>query len=158
MERIPTTKGVLCLCADTLIRLGLGAMFIYSAWSKLQDPRVFQTMVDNYRLLPACMTALFSVTMSMAELLVGAMFLFTKWTREAAFAPVVMLAMFLVALTQALIRDLDISCGCFGDAEHGASVVLSALVRDVLLVMPTVWLMIKGQRRWIADFRWTRYA
>lgn len=158
MERIPTTKGVLCLCADTLIRLGLGAMFIYSAWSKLQDPRVFQTMVDNYRLLPACMTALFSVTMSMAELLVGAMFLFTKWTREAAFARVVMLAMFLVALAQALIRDLDISCGCFGDAEHGASVVLSALVRDVLLVMPTVWLMIKGQRRWIADFRWTRYA
>ena len=158
MERIPTTKGVLCLCADTLIRLGLGAMFIYSTWSKLQDPRVFQTMVDNYRLLPACMTALFSVTMSMAELLVGAMFLFTKWTREAAFATVVMLAMFLVALAQALIRDLDISCGCFGDAEHGASVVLSALVRDVLLVMPTVWLMIKGQRRWIADFRWTRYA
>ena len=141
-----------------MIRLGLGAMFIYSAWSKLQDPRVFQTMVDNYRLLPACMTALFSVTMSMAELLVGAMFLFTKWTREAAFATVVMLAMFLVALAQALIRDLDISCGCFGDAEHGASVVLSALVRDVLLVMPTVWLMIKGQRRWIADFRWTRYA
>ena len=144
MERIPTTKGVLCLCADTLIRLGLGAMFIYSAWSKLQDPRVFQTMVDNYRLLPACMTALFSVTMSMAELLVGAMFLFTKWTREAAFATVVMLAMFLVALAQALIRDLDISCGCFGDAEHGASVGMAGLLGEVLLGMPTCWRMRKG--------------
>lgn len=158
MERTSTTKGMLRLCADTLLRLGLGAMFIYSAWSKLQDPRVFQTMVDNYRMLPACMTAPFSVTMSMAELLVGAMFLFTKWTREAAFATVVMLAMFLVALTQALIRNLDISCGCFGDAEHGAYVVLSALVRDVLLAVPTVWLLIKGQQRWIADFRQTWHA
>ena len=78
--------------------------------------------------------------------------------REAAFATVVMLAMFLVALTQALIRNLDISCGCFGDAEHGAYVVLSALVRDVLLAVPTVWLLIKGQQRWIADFRQTWHA
>ena len=158
MEGSYNGKGLACMCADTVLRLGLGAMFLYSAWGKILDPGAFQTMVDNYRMLPAGVTALFSVTMSMAELLVGAMFSFSKWTREAAFATVVMLAMFLVALAQALIRDLDISCGCFGDAEHGASVVLSALVRDVLLVMPTVWLMIKGQRRWIADFRWTRYA
>ena len=153
MERTLTTKGILRLCADTLLRLGLGVMFIYSAWGKLQDPGTFQTMVDNYRMLPACMTALFSVTMSTAEMLVGAMFLFTKWTREAAFATSVMLVMFVMALAQAQIRGLDISCGCFGEAEHGAYVILSALVRDVLLAVPTVWLMIKGQRRWIADFR-----
>ena len=146
-------KGFLLLCADTVLRLGLGGMFIYSAWGKLQDPGVFQTMVDNYRMLPACVTALFSVTMSSAELLVGAMFLFTKWTREAAFATAVMLAMFIVALTQALIRGLDISCGCFSEAEAEPHAVLYALIRDIFLVVPTVWLLIKGQHRWIADFR-----
>ena len=51
------TKGVLRLCADTVLRLGLGGMFLYSAWGKLQDPGIFQTMVDNYRMLPACVTA-----------------------------------------------------------------------------------------------------
>ena len=147
------TKGLLCVCADTILRVGLGAMFIVSAWSKVQDPRLFQTMVDNYRMLPACITAVFAVTMSAAELIVGAMFIFTKWTREAAFATGVMLAMFVVALAQAQIRGLDISCGCFGDAAHGANALLSALVRDILLAVPTVWLMVKGQRRWIADFR-----
>ena len=158
MERIQTTKGVLCLCADTLLRLGLGAMFIYSAWGKLQDPRIFQTMVANYRLLPACMTAIFSVTVPMAELLVGAMFLFTKWTREAAFATTVMLLMFLVALVQAQVRGLDISCGCFGDSKEETNTVLHALVRDILLFAPTIWLLAKGQRRWIADFRRMWYA
>lgn len=148
-----TTKEVVCIGADTVLRLGLGAMFIVSAWSKIQDPRMFQTMVDNYRMLPSCITAIFAVTMSAAELIVGAMFIFTKWTREAAFATGVMLAMFVVALAQAQIRGLDISCGCFGDAEHGANVLLTALVRDILLAAPTAWLMFKGRRRWIADFR-----
>ena len=148
-----TAKGILRLCADTVLRLGLGGMFFYSAWDKLQDPGMFQTMVDNYRMLPACVTALFAVTMSMAELLVGAMFIFSKWTREAAFATTVMLAMFIVALTQAQIRGLDISCGCFGEAEKNPHEVLHALIRDLILVVPTVWLLIKGQHRWIADFR-----
>ena len=147
-----TTKGAFRIGADTVLRLGIGAMFLVSAWSKIQDPRVFQTMVDNYRMLPASVTAIFAVTMSAAELIVGAMFIFTKWTREAAFATGVMLAMFVVALAQAQIRGLDISCGCFGDAERGASVLLTALVRDLLLAVPTAWLMTKGQRRWIVDF------
>ena len=153
MQVSQTTKGVLRLVADTALRLGFGGMFIYSAWGKLQDPGIFQTMVDNYRMLPACVTALFSVTMSMAELLVGAMFVFTKWTREAAFATAVMLGMFIVALAQAQARGLDISCGCFSDAETEPHAVLFALVRDLLLVAPTVWLLLKGQHRWIADFR-----
>ena len=153
MEGRQTAKGILLLCADTTLRLGLGAMFLYSAWSKIEDPGMFQTMVDNYRMLPACVTALFAVTMPMVELLVGAMFIFTKWTREAAFASAVMLAMFIVALTQAQIRGLDISCGCFSEAEKEPHAVLIALIRDVALVAPVVWLVVKGQRRWIADFR-----
>ena len=153
MDGRQTAKGVLRLCADTALRLGLGAMFLYSAWGKIQDPGMFQTMVDNYRMLPAGVTALFAVTMSMAELLVGAMFIFSKWTREAAFATAVMLAMFIVALAQAQMRGLDISCGCFSGSEKDPHEVLFALVRDVLLVAPTAWLLIKGQRRWIADFR-----
>ncbi len=153
MEGRQTAKGVLCLSADTVLRLGLGVMFLYSAWGKILDPGAFQTMVDNYRMLPAGVTAIFAATMSMAELLVGAMFIFSKWTREAAFATAVMLAMFIVALTQAQIRGLDISCGCFSEEEKEPHAILFALIRDLLLVLPTAWLLIKGQRRWIADFR-----
>ena len=146
-------KEVLYLCLDTIIRLGLGGMFIFSAWNKILEPGSFQIIVDNYRLLPVCITALFSVTMSMAELLVGIMFIFTKWTREAAFLTVIMIAMFIVALAQAQVRGLDISCGCFNEAEDGGNNVLHALIRDILLIVPTAWLMFKGQRRWVFDIR-----
>ena len=153
MERLHNRKELAVLCADTALRLGLGGMFLYSAWGKIQDPGTFQTMVDNYRMLPTYVTALFSVTMSMAELLVGSMFLFTKWTREAAFATAIMLAMFIVALGQAQVRGRDISCGCFSESEEMPHDVLFALIRDVFLAVPTFWLLIKGRRRWIADFR-----
>ena len=148
-------KSVACLCADTALRLGFGAMFLYSAWGKIQDPGMFQTMVANYRMLPDCTTAIFAVTMSMAELLVGAMFLFTKWTREAAFATAAMIAMFIVALAQAQARGLDISCGCFSESEKAPHELLVALVRDFALLAPAIWLVLKGQRRWIVDFRRT---
>ena len=133
MEGSYNGKGLACLCADTVLRLGLGVMFLYSAWGKILDPGAFQTMVDNYRMLPAGVTAIFAATMSMAELLVG--------------------AMFIIALTQAQIRGLDISCGCFSEEEKEPHAILFALIRDLLLVVPTAWLLIKGQRRWIADFR-----
>ena len=153
MEGSYNGKGLACMCADTVLRLGLGVMFLYSAWGKILDPGAFQTMVDNYRMLPAGVTAIFAATMSMAELLVGVMFIFSKWTREAAFATAVMLAMFIVALAQAQIRGLAISCECFGEAEKEPRAVLVALVRDVVLVAPVVWLVVNGRRRWIADFR-----
>lgn len=153
MEESYNGKCLACLSTDTVLRLGLGVMFLYSAWGKIQDPGAFQTVVDNYRMLPSAVTALFAVTMPMVELLVGAMFIFSKWTREAAFATAVMLAMFIIALAQAQIRGLDISCGCFSEEEKNPHEVLFALVRDVALVVPTAWLLLKGQRRWIADFR-----
>ena len=154
MEQTFWKKRPASLCVDTVLRLGIGGMFLYSAWSKVQDPWMFQTIVDDYRLLPSNMTALFAVTIPLVELLVGAMFILTKWTREAAFATTVILMMFLVALAQAQVRGLDISCGCFGETEGETHSVLRAIVRDLLLFMPTIWLLIKGQRRWIVDFKW----
>lgn len=153
MEELYNERSLACPCIDTVLRLGLGVMFLYSAWGKIQDPGAFQTAVDNYRMLPSAVTALFAASMSMAELIVGAMFIFSKWTREAAFATAVMLAMFIIALAQAQIRGLDISCGCFSEEEKNPHDVLFALVRDIVLVIPAIWLLIKGQRRWITDFR-----
>ncbi len=153
MEGSYSGKGLASLCIDTALRLGLGVMFLYAAWGKILDPGKFQETVENYHMLPSAVTALFAATMSMAELLVGAMFIFSKWTREAAFATAVMLVMFIVALAQAQVRGLDISCGCFSEDEDASKDLLVAIARDVLLFVPTAWLLIKGQRRWIADFR-----
>ena len=152
MEGQRTVKQLVCVCIDTCLRLGLGAMFLYSAWGKIEDPGAFQTIVDNYGMLPPYMTGIFALAMPMVEALTGVLFICSKWTREAALATSAMLLMFIVALAQAQIRGLDISCGCFKEAEGEGGTVLAALIRDVLLAIPAIWLLFKGQHRWIVDF------
>ena len=96
----------------------------------------------RYELLPECMVGLFALTLPMMELLSGLALMFTKWVREAALLIVGMLLMFIVALTWAVARGLEIDCGCFGvPAVGGREELLLAIVRDVVLLMPAIWLM-----------------
>ena len=80
----------------------------------------------------------------MLEMLVGIAFVCTKWVREAALLATGMLVMFVVALTIAVARGLEIDCGCFGiSAEGGRTELVLAIVRDLILLVPTVWLMFR---------------
>ena len=129
-------------------RLGLGVLFIYSAGAKISDPDAFAYSVSRYRVLPEFLIGFFSLTMPMLEFLAGVSMLFTKWLRESALFIAGMLAMFIVALGQALARGLEISCGCFGvPSVGGRSEILMALVRDVVLIVPAVWLMFRPNVR-----------
>ena len=129
---------------EFVCRIGLGALFIYSALSKISDPYDFSLSVIRYRFLPDFTIGVFALTMSMLELLAGLAILFTKWLRESALLVTVMFAMFIVALVQALARGLNISCGCFGvPSVGGREEIIAALVRDVVLIVPSTWLMFR---------------
>ena len=141
-------KGAFLRILEFVCRLGLGALFIYSALSKISDPDNFAHSVMRYRVLPDFAIGLFSLTMPMLELLVGLAMLFTKWLRESALFVTGMMAMFIVALAQALARGLEISCGCFGvPSVGGREEILMALARDVVLIVPAVWLMFRPNAR-----------
>ena len=133
---------------EFVCRLGLGVLFIYSALAKISDPDDFARSVMRYEFLPDFTIGIFSMTMPMLELLAGLSMLFTKWLRESAFLVSGMLVMFIIALVQALVRGLEISCGCFGvPSVGGREEILIALVRDVVLIVPSVWLMFRTNGR-----------
>ncbi len=130
-------------------RVGLGVLFVYSALAKISDPGDFAYSVSRYMVLPDFAIGLFSLTMPMLELLAGLSMLFTRWLRESSLLVTGMLAMFIVALVQALVRGLEISCGCFGvPSVGGREEIVMALVRDVVLIVPAVWLMFR-RNTWI---------
>ena len=135
-------------------RLGLGVLFIYSSLAKISDPDEFANAVEHYEMLPDFAIGLFSLTMPMLELLVGLSMLFTKWLRESALLMTGMLAMFIAALIQALVRGLEISCGCFGvPSRGGREEIVIALIRDLVLIVPAVWLMFRPNA-WLGPLRW----
>ena len=138
---------VACLC-----RLGLGGFFAYSAIAKIEDPGIFADAVTRYRLLPEFLVGLFSLTLPMLELVAGVALVCSKWSRESALLVVAMLVMFIIALLQAEVRGLDISCGCFGMPEKaGRFDLILAIARDVGLLVPAVWLA-KRRNSWLLSF------
>ena len=139
-----SSKEMTVYVVERLCRLALCAVFVYSAVSKIDDPAIFADAVMRYRLLPVFLVGIFSLVVPMVELLAGAALVLTKWNREAALFIVAMLLMFIIALTQAAARGLDISCGCFGMPENGGrKELLTAIFRDVVLLVPAVWLLFR---------------
>ncbi len=135
-------RRVACIF-EVAVRLALGGVFAWAAWSKLDDPALFASQVAAYRILPQPLVELVALVLPPLELLSGIMLVATKWSREAAFAMLAMLAVFTIALAQAAVRGLDIACGCFADeaADRGAMALAVAMVRDLLMMVPLAWLL-----------------
>jgi len=127
---------------DKISRAGLALVFLVAAWSKIRDPAAFAVSVANYRMLPSFAVGIFALTLPMVELLAALALVCTRWSREAALVLLGLLGMFFIGLTQALVRGLDISCGCFGgaDAATGPAAIAWALARDIALILPAAWL------------------
>ena len=131
-------------------RLGLGGVFVYAGWMKLQEPLQFFEAIKAYDMLPVEAVGLVAVTLPALELLAGAALVITKWSREAALLICAMLTVFLIGLVQAAVRGLDISCGCFGDSgETGTGELLRTIGRDVVMMIPTVWLAFFRKKGWL---------
>jgi putative oxidoreductase len=115
------------------LRLGVGGLFVVTGVLKLRDPAAFATDVANYQLFPR-LAALLAATLPAVEIVVGLALLAAPrpWRRAAAAAAALMMAVFTVAAASALVRHIDISCGCFG-ADSGRIGALT-IVRDLVLL------------------------
>jgi len=111
------------------LRLGVAAILIWAAVAKLGDPKAFAQDIANYRLLPAGLVPLSAAALPGIELVVGSALAIGVWTRAAGIAATALLALFTVAIASALLRDIDIDCGCFGG--HGHPVSWWTFARDV---------------------------
>lgn len=127
---------------ETASRLGLGGMFVFASWFKIQDPQSFALLVAQYQFLPSWAVNLFALVMPQLELWTGLVLVFSRWNREASLLLLAMFIAFIVALAQAVIRNLGITCGCFeieGAVDKKEAWI--SLVRDVILLAPTLWLV-----------------
>ncbi|MGZ6124048.1 MAG: DoxX family protein [Myxococcales bacterium] len=98
-------------------RVVLGALFIWAAAAKLPDMAAFAQDVANYRVVPGAAVPWVASAVVGIELLAG-IALVTGWmVRPAAVLIAGLLAVFTVFLTQALLRGIDLRCGCFGGDE-----------------------------------------
>lgn len=133
--RILTGRGL-----NIVLRLFLGGMFVYAAWSKVLEPAGFAMSVRGYKLIPFAFSNLFALGVSWTELVAGIMLILGILPRKAAGALAILLVMFIVAITTTLVRGMVVDCGCFG-SEGGSSTSWLLIVRNVALLAAAYLIM-----------------
>ncbi|UCH84387.1 MAG: DoxX family membrane protein [Candidatus Latescibacterota bacterium] len=121
-----------------LLRVLLGALFVFSSADKVLHPDRFAVAIRAYEILPIALTNIFALVVAWAELVAGVMLVFGVLSRKAASAILILLVVFTVAIAATMIRGLVIDCGCFsneGGSQTGAKLILRNLFLIVISLM-----------------------
>ena len=111
-----------------LLRVVLGGIFLYAAWTKLKDPwALFAMAIDSYQVLPMWAVERVARTLPWVELLIGALLIAGRWLRTATSATSLLLLVFFGLMVRAYVKGMEIDCGCFGPGE---AISWKTLLRD----------------------------
>lgn len=120
---------------SVLCRLLVGVAFVWAGVTKIADAAAFEEGLVNYRMLPAGLIPIVAVTLPPIEVLAGLCLLVGFSSRGAALLATGMLAVFTVAIVQAILRGIDVECGCFGaGSDAAASMGWPEVARDLVLL------------------------
>jgi putative oxidoreductase len=120
--------------AATLIRVFCGFILVYASLDKLGNSSQFSESVGNYQILPSALIPLAAVVVPWFEFITGLCLTFGFRQKGASLIFCVLMAGYAVSIGSALLRGIDLNCGCFNmdwkETETGWTVL-----RDVLLFL-----------------------
>lgn len=126
---------------NLIVRLALGALFIYAGAVKLMDVRAFARSVDQYGLVPESLLPVVAIGLPALEVIAGIGLAFNMAGSLTAICG--MLVMFIVVLWYGILHDLDIDCGCFSQDElRGHASLWAAFYRDLVMMAAVVYLYV----------------
>jgi uncharacterized membrane protein YphA (DoxX/SURF4 family) len=127
------------------LRLLLGAVFIYAAYTKLrQSWLLFALSIDSYQLLPEWAVFALARTLPALELILGVLLVAGVWLRSLSIVAAAILAAFFSAMVMSYFRGAAIDCGCFGVGEPLSA---KTLARDGVLLAAALTLTALAWRR-----------
>lgn len=112
-----------------LVRVILGVMLLYACFDKIADPAKFARSVANYQMIPFEFSNIVAIVLPWIELYVGVCLIVGIFLDGASLLTMGMMVFFIIALSQATLRGLDIECGCF---KGPSKVGVRRIVEDVL--------------------------
>lgn len=104
-----------------LARIILGAIFIYASIDKIINPIDFSNTIDNYHISPIQLNNLAALIIPWIEFIIGVCLISGVFLNGATIISMVLLVFFIFIITQALIRGIDLDCGCFDLAQKEIS-------------------------------------
>ncbi|MCW1930530.1 MAG: DoxX family membrane protein [Candidatus Kerfeldbacteria bacterium] len=130
-------------------RVVVGGVFLFFGVAKAIEPQQsFYASIRAYEMLPDVIVPTFATVILVAEIVFGLGVLLGFYARVSNWALVILLAMFIIAIAQAMIRGLYLpDCGCSGSFIQMGETPREVLSRDLLLLGCALWLSIKDKAR-----------
>ena len=133
-----------------LCRVILGVILIYASIDKIVHPAEFAKAIGNYNVLPFGLENLLGIVLPILELLVGICLVLGIMLDGSAIIAAGMMTVFIIALSQAMIRGIDINCGCFKVTVEnvGQQVGIRRIIEDFLFLGMSLMVLSRGERKW----------
>jgi len=130
-----------------LIRIAVGAIFIYASIDKITHPAQFARIVYNYHLVPSDFINIFALFLPWVELAAGICIIMGIWKEGGVLLANLLVLSFIIALSINLARGVNLECGCFTVSSKAKSNIISLLARDFGLLTLTVYLFINSRTK-----------
>lgn len=130
----------------SVLRIALGAVFFYAGALKINDPQAFAGNIAAYKLLPYFANYLTAAILPWLEVFCGLLLIIGLRVRAAAAMVILLNLIFMAALAVAMVRGLDIDCGCFKQGGSKTPAWL-ALARDAVLLSMALFVFRGANRK-----------
>ena len=120
-------------------RVVLGALFLWAAATKLPDMSAFAQDLANYRILPGVLVPWAAAAVVGIEIAAGLALVTGFGARAGAVVIAGLLVAFIAFLAQALLRGIDLRCGCFGGDEPASWWTVARDVAMLAAALLVIW-------------------
>jgi len=134
-----------------ILRIVLGGIFIYVAFNKMVNPEEFAKAIKNYEMLPLQLINIMAIILPYIEFFAGLFLLIGFYKKGSSAIVILSLVMFIIGLTSAYARGLNIDCGCgFTSTTQESATKTDLLVRifeDILMLICAVIVYVFSEKK-----------
>ena len=137
-----------------LARLIVGGVDLLAGLSKFSDPAGNVRAVRAFRILPESIVPTVGHALPTIEIVIGILLIVGLFTRAMGIVSGLFYIAFIIGISSAWARGLEINCGCFGNGGVPADPQRQYAIdiaRDIGLLLCSVWLVIWPRTKFALD-------
>jgi uncharacterized membrane protein YphA (DoxX/SURF4 family) len=124
-----------------LIRIFLGGLFVVASLGKITDLQAFANSILQYKIIGPTFALYTATILPPLELLCGLSLIIGLYPRGCELLITIMLVGFTILVISALLRGLDISCGCFTQDPNTSRIGYQKILENCGLIVLSMWLL-----------------
>jgi uncharacterized membrane protein YphA (DoxX/SURF4 family) len=133
---------------QTALRIILGIIFIYASAGKLFRPEEFAIAIAKYKFVPVYFDYIMAIILPWVEFFTGILLITGIFKKASSLLASISLIAFLIALTSAFARGLDISCGCFSLEETSSKGdIMYRIIEDIFMLAGAIVVYIFSEKK-----------